>query len=335
MVPNIGPIKLNKLIGELNSIEKVCEVLKAPLDLAEQEIDKAQKAGITLLCLGDEDYPEILKNIHDPPAVIYIKGQLLPQDKKAIAIVGTRVPTPYGLRVAGRLASELSQLGITIISGLALGIDAQAHEGALEANGRTLAVLGSAVDEIFPRQNQKLAERIIENGALVSEFVLGTKPDHWTFPQRNRIISGLSLGTIVIEGGYKSGAMITAKLALEQGREVFAVPGNVELEQSKGPHWLIKQGAKLTESIDDVLEELKHVISVRPVSSVNSVEKPDYSNLSDDEKQVIGLLSKEPRHIDELSRLSGLEISKIATPLLSLELKRLIKPLPGKYFILV
>lgn len=335
MVPNVGPIKLNKLIAELRSIEKVCEMIKAPLDLAEQEIDKAQKAGIKLLCMGDEDYPEALKNIHDPPAVIYIKGQLLSADKKAIAVVGTRVPTPYGLRIAQRLASELAQLGITVISGLALGIDAAAHEGALEAKGRTLAVLGSAVDEIFPKQNQKLAERIIENGALVSEFVLGTKPDHWTFPQRNRIISGLSLGTIVIEGGYKSGAMITAKLALDQGREVFAVPGNVELEQSKGPHWLIKQGAKLTESIDDVLEELSAVLQIARTSNVKPQTSKDLSDLSADEIKIINLLSKEPKHIDELSRLSGLAIARIATPLLSLEIKRLIKALPGKYFILV
>lgn len=332
MVPNIGPIKLNKLISELNSIEKVCEAFKAPLDRAEQEIDKAQRAGISLLCLGDEDYPEALKNIHDPPAVIYVKGQLLPADKKAIAIVGTRVPTPYGLRIAQRLAAELTQLGITIISGLALGIDAAAHEGALEVKGRTLAVLGSAVDEIFPKQNQKLAESIVENGALVSEFALGTKPDHWTFPQRNRIISGLSLGTIVIEGGYKSGAMITAKLALEQGREVFAVPGNVELEQSKGPHWLIKQGAKLVESVDDVLEELKHVMSVEPVKSVNSVEKPNYSGLTDDEQQVISRLSKEPIHIDNLITITGLPVSKVLSLLTMLEVKNLACQLPGKYF---
>ena len=218
---------------------------------------------------------------------------------------------------------------------MALGIDTEAHKAALDAKGRTLAVFGCGIDMIYPPENIQLAKDIPGFGALLSEFPLGSGTSKGTFPRRNRIISGLSLGTIVVEGHYDSGAMITAKDALEQGREVFAVPGNVELEQSKGPHWLIKQGAKLVESVDDVLEELKHVISVKPVSSVNSVEKPDYSGLAEDEKRVISLLSREPRHIDELSRLSGLEISKIATPLLSLELKRLIKPLPGKYFILV
>jgi len=336
MVEGVGPAKLRKLLEEYHSIEEVCQRLSAPLDLAEVEIEKAQKLGIKMLSRVDQEYPELLTNIHDPPSIIYVNGEISPKDKKAIAIVGTRTATRYGKETAERLARELSSLGITILSGLAIGIDAAAHQGALEAGGRTLAVLGSGIDQIYPRQNVKLAEKIVNQGALISEFSLGQKPDTWTFPQRNRIISGLSLGVIIVEGHYDSGAMITAKLALEQGREVFAVPGNIELEQSKGPHWLIKQGAKLIESVDDVLDELQHVLEVkRPkVASGIKREPRDYSDLPEEEQKIMAVLSSEPKHVDEISSETGFPVSQVLGQLMMLEIKNFVRQLPGKMFII-
>ena len=259
-IQGLGPIKTKKLLDQYGSARAICAALNYSTAESEREIEAIKEAKVGILTLDDEEYPKSLRNIYDPPPVIYLKGDFLPQDQKAIAIVGTRKATSYGLDAARKLAFQLAQMGITIVSGLALGIDTAAHAGALEAKGRTIAVLGSGVDQVFPASNKKLAEEIILNGAVVSEFSLGQMPETWTFPQRNRIISGLSVGVIMVEGHYDSGAMITAKLALEQGREVFAVPGNIGLDQTKGPHWLIKQGAKLVESVEDVLEELKHQI---------------------------------------------------------------------------
>lgn len=334
MVEGVGPVKIKKLLEESGSIEKVCQILKAPLDQAEEEINKALKKGITMLCPEDSDYPELLKNIHDPPPVIYVRGNLIKSDNKALAIVGTRTATRYGLETAQRLAKELSSLGITVVSGLAIGIDSAAHRGAVQNKGRTIAVLGSGADEVYPRQNQKLAESIIANGALISEFPLGMKPDTWTFPQRNRIISGLSLGVIMVEGNYDSGAMITAKLALEQGREVFAVPGNIEMEQSKGPHWLIKQGAKLVESVEDVLEELQHVIKIPKEALKRETKEKDLSSLNDKEKKIMSAITLEPKHIDALTQETGLPLPEVSSLLMMLEIKGFIRQLAGKMFIL-
>jgi DNA processing protein len=216
---------------------------------------------------------------------------------------------------------------------MALGIDSAAHEGALEVNGRTVAVLGCGADVVYPPSNNKLMQSILNSGAIISEFPPGSKPENWMFPQRNRIISGLSLGVIVIEGHYDSGAMITAKLALDQGREVFAVPGNVELDQSKGPHWLIKQGAKLVESVEDVLEELNMVI---PESRTRITEHrtPDLSNLPPDERKIVSVLSLEPKHIDGISVETDLSIPQVSSLLMMLEVKKIVRQLPGKVFVL-
>ncbi|MFH1542887.1 MAG: DNA-processing protein DprA [bacterium] len=293
-----------------------------------EEYDLVRESDVQTSTLDDESYPELLKNIYDPPPVLYVKGQLPTQ--KTLAIVGTRRATRYGLEMAKKLAYELASCGITVVSGLAAGIDTEAHKGALEAKGKTIAVFGCGVDTVYPASNRSLAKEIESSGALVSEFPLGVGTEKGNFPRRNRIISGLSLGTIVIEGHYKSGAMITAKQALDQGREVFAVPGQAGMEQSMGPHWLIKQGAKLVESVDDVLEELN--IEYRAQNAER--ETHDFSGLSSVEQEIVKTLSREPKHIDNISLDSRLAIPQVSSLLLMLEMKKIVRQVPGKMFLL-
>jgi len=300
------------------------------------ELNGVLEGNIKVLTLEDEEYPENLKNIYDPPPVLYIRGKIEKSDQKALAIVGTRRASSYGLEIAKKLAGELAALGITIVSGMATGIDSAAHRGALEGKGRTIAVFGTGVDEIFPSQNKELAGQIAFAGALVSEFPLGTKGEKGNFPRRNRIISGLSLGVIVVEGHYDSGAMITAKLALDQGREVFAVPGNVQLDQSKGPHWLIKQGAKLVESVQDVLDELRMVMPAKmPNDELRMTnEGRNYPELNEEEKKIVSVLSLEPKHLDVISMETKLSIPQVSSTLMMLEIKKVVRQLPGKMFVL-
>lgn len=361
-VPNLGAVTIKKLWDKYGNIKEVWEAeegqilkvedlnkaaVKAFLENRksinlEKELDKVQGKNIKVLTLEDKEYPFALKNIYDPPPVLYIKGDLIKDDEKALAIVGTRKASRYGLEIAQRLASELATMGITIVSGMAMGIDTAAHKGALTAKGRTLAVFGCGVDVIFPSENKNLADEIVGSGALVSEFPVGTGTEKRNFPRRNRIISGLSLGVIVVEGHYDSGAMITAKAALDQGREVFAVPGNIEMEQSKGPHWLIKQGAKLVETVDDVLEELNLKVSQNRQPAAASSSTPlgtsrkqiDLSALPPDERKIIQVLSLEPKYIDNIAIESGLPISQVSSLLLMLEMKKIIRQLPGKMFVL-
>ncbi|MFA4966947.1 MAG: DNA-processing protein DprA [Candidatus Margulisiibacteriota bacterium] len=345
MVEGIGPARLKKLMDEHGSIEKVCAAIDAPVLKAEEEIRSAETKNIRIFSVEDNGYPFLLKQIHDPPPVIYVKGDLLEKDKNAIAIVGTRIASRYGLNTAKQFAFELASLGITVISGMALGIDAAAHEGALDAGGRTIAVLGCGVDRIYPPENSELYSKIIEKGgAIVSEYPIGFPHDKWTFPQRNRIISGLSLGVIIIEGGYKSGAMITAKVALEQGREVFAVPQNIDSELGRGPHWLIKQGAKLVESVDDVLDELKFQIpnlktcperiEGSQTNPKSQLQKTRPENLSTEEEKIYNVLSATPKHFDQITISCGLSVQQVASLLTMLEIKKIVHQLPGKLFIL-
>lgn len=284
---------------------------------------------INVIKITDKEYPELLKKIYDPPDELYIKGDVSALNGKCLAIVGTRTATEYGKGISRKFAKELSRCGITIVSGLAEGIDTEAHKGALEAGGKTIAVFGCGIDQVFPASNIKLAEEIEKSGTLVSEYKPGTPTAKWTFPRRNRIISGLSLGVVMVEGHYDSGAMITAKLALDEGREVFAVPGSVEIDQTKGPHWLIKQGAKMAENIDDILEEL----DIEHVAREEPSKKPDYSGLSKEEARTISCLTKEPKHIDVISAESELETHEALGVLSMLEIKGMVKQLPGKYFI--
>lgn len=332
-VKGLGPVKLKKLLEQYSSAQAACAALNCPLPDVDEELRKLSGMKAQAFTVEDAAYSQSLKNIHDPPPILYVKGALLPADGKAVAIVGTRKASRYGLEIAKKLASQLAHCGVTIVSGLALGIDTAAHQGALEAGGRTLAVLGSAIDKVYPVSNLALAKKIEASGALISEFPLGQEPDKWTFPQRNRIISGLSLGVIVVEGHYDSGALITAKEALEQGREVFAVPGNVELEQSKGPHWLIKQGAKLVETVEDVLEEFSWAgkITNYGLRITNEGRNPE---LNEEEAKIYKTLSYEPKHIDNIALEAGVSSGQAAGLLMVLEVKKAVRQLPGKMFIL-
>lgn len=355
-IPNIGPVTIKKLWQHFGSIESVWKAdekdlakiegisksaiksflkNKGQIDL-DMEWEAIKRAKIKVLTLEDDEYPKPLKNIYDPPPALYIKGEDIKPDIKALAIVGTRRASRYGKEMAKKLAYELASLGIVVVSGMALGIDTHAHEGALEANGKTIAVFGCGVDIIYPSSNRDLAKKIELSGTVVSEFPLGTGIEKGHFPRRNRVIAGLALGTIVVEGHYDSGAMITAKYALEEGREVFAVPGSIEIDQSKGPHWLIKQGAKLIETVEDILEELPLITAKRISDSKlkKHRQERDYSNLSDDERKIVAVLSLEPKYIDNISVETGLSTPQVSSLLMMLEVNKIVRQLPGKMFVL-
>jgi len=345
MVEDIGSIRTQALLREFGSLEKVFKAgaddiagvkeigpiigAKVPqaiedIDL-KKEMDLIKKYGVKVITFLDKDYPENLKNIYDPPVVLYVKGSILPGDKLAIAIVGSRLASFYGLQTAEKLGFELASHGITIISGLARGIDSSSHKGALKAKKRTIAVLGSGLANIYPEEHRELARKISESGAVISEFPMATIPDKGNFPKRNRIISGLSLGVVCVEAAEKSGALITCDCALEQGREVFAVPGKVDSMTSKGTNRLIKQGAKLAQGVEDILEELNmgNFASCQAEGSV----------LDKDESLVYTLLSSDPKYIDDICQESGIGLNRIAGILLNLEIKKFAKQLPGKNFI--
>ena len=295
----------------------------------EGEIELCRQYAVTILTEAQPDYPRLLREIHDPPGVLFVRGQLKPQDNLAIAIVGTRHATQYGLQQAQRLAASLARAGLTIISGLARGIDAAAHRGALEADGRTLAILGSGVLNIYPPEHQRLADEVVARGALVSESVPRAEPLAGTFPQRNRIISGMSLGVIVVEAGFQSGALITARLAMEQGREVFAVPGRVDSRTAHGCHRLIRDGAKLVESADDVLEELGPLVEATPRADGQRTHHPAELLLNELEQQVLAAFSHEPKSIDEVLAETGLPVPQVLSTLSVLEMRHLIRRLSG------
>jgi DNA processing protein len=297
-----------------------------------EDQERVARAGVRVIVWGDPDYPTRLQEIASAPPVLYVRGTLESADEAAVAIVGARHATAYGETVAGELAGELSRRGLTIVSGLARGIDAAAHRGALEAGGRTIAVLGSGLDRIYPPEHRGLAEGVTAAGAVVSEFPLGTAPLRLHFPRRNRIISGLSLGVIVVEASVGSGALITAHHALEQGREVFAVPGRVHARYSEGCNRLIKAGAKLVETWEDVLSELvphlKRRTAVRPAVPPPPVPPA----LTAEEQRVFDLLAAGPLHIDALIVRAGLGGGRVASALVGLEMKGVVRQLSGKVF---
>lgn len=298
--------------------------------LPEEELNLVSKNKIQVLTIEDLLYPENLKNIHYPPPLLYFKGNILESDKNSISIVGSRKATYYGKMVAEKLSKDLALAGLTVISGLARGIDTAAHKGAISVNGRTIAVLGCGIDHIYPPENRRLAEEIEGSGALISEFPLYTLPERKNFPRRNRVISGLSLGTVVVEAAEKSGALITADFALEQGREVFAIPGNINSPLSNGSHNLIKQGAKLVENFKDILEEIHIVL---PQKTTNRKVVKENTALTEEEKRIYQIISKEPIQIDDIIGASKLSAGKASEVLLNLELKDLIKEIEGKRFI--
>ncbi len=287
----------------------------------EAEMAKVHKAGAWLVTLIDDAYPAQLRKLPDAPPVLYIKGSLVPPDERALAIVGTRKATTYGRDAAHHFAKELAGNGVTVISGLAQGIDAAAHRGALDADGRTFGVLGSGVDNIYPREHQKLAQEITQHGAIISEFPIGTAPEARNFPRRNRIISGLSLGVLVVEAPEKSGAMITATVAAEQGRDVFAVPGNIFSKTSGGTNRLIQDGAKLVMNVADILDEFNIVHNNVQVRVVTEQIAPANAN----ELTILDYLSADPIHIDDLVRMSGLPVAMVSSTLTILELKGLAR----------
>ncbi|MBI1806321.1 MAG: DNA-protecting protein DprA [Ignavibacteria bacterium] len=299
---------------------------------AEVQLSKVNKVNARVLTFWDKQYPDALKRIFDPPTYLFVRGEILDVDKYAIAVVGTRSPSEYGETMAERFSQEVSRLGITVVSGLARGIDTVAHSTSLKSYGRSIAVVGSGVDIIYPPENRNLADRLIEHGAMVSEYEMGAKPDAVNFPRRNRIISGLALGTLVIETDVNGGAMITATTALDQNREVFALPGNISSKRSKGCHALIKDGrAKLVETIEDILDELGPKLRPLLRNSTSEDRKPSVE-LTLFERKIYDVLAADSRHIDSIAEESCMSISDVLVNLLSLEFKGLVKQLAGKMF---
>ena len=309
-----------------------------PPDTVYKNIELCREKGISVITLTDPAYPRLLGELPDPPPYLYVMGGLQP-DAACIAIVGSRHPTGYGRSMAETLSRELADCGLHIVSGMARGIDTVAHQAALDAGGRTYAVLGSGLANIYPRENRSLAEKIAGRGAVISEFPILSEPKGHHFPVRNRIISGMSVGTIVVEAAKKSGSLITARLAAEQGREVFAVPGSIQSFKSTGTHGLLKQGAKLIENVADVLDEISHMINLTPVHSNENQKRtadPETNSspaLDTDESLVLRTLEDYPVHIDEIVRKTGLEPGKTAGVLLRLEMQGRITQEPGKYFV--
>jgi DNA processing protein len=295
----------------------------------EKELKAAAKLDLKIITITGAGYPENLRNIPGAPIVLYVKGEIRPEDNFAIGIVGSRQASFYGLSTAEKFASELSAQGFTIVSGMARGVDTSAHRGALKVSGRTLAVMGSGFNNIYPRENKELAEEISRVGAVISEFPLNEQPLKENFPRRNRIISGLSLGLLVTEAARNSGALITADFALEQGREVFALPGKIDSESSSGTNALIKQGAKLVTGVEDILEEF----SLTPVSPEKIGVSPKHNLKNEEENRLYGLITPGGVSLDELIEKANMDIPEISAILLALQLRKLIRQLPGKQFV--
>jgi DNA processing protein len=307
------------------------------------ELELAHKLGVYLINLDDERYPPVLRRIYDPPPVLYVKGSLARDDSLGISIVGSRRCSLYGQEQSSRLAHFLASAGFTICSGMARGIDTAAHQGALSAGGRTIAVQGCGLARIFPPENKKLFELITESGACLSELPLKYEPLRENFPPRNRIIAGLSLGTIVIEAAFRSGALITARAAVDYDREVMAVPGKIDSPLSKGAHKLIKQGARLIDSVEDVTEALGHIgeqlaehVSIAATNAVKRTAKTLFDasqlKLSDAERKIYDCLNSEPKHVEQVTAETNLAIGVVNATLISMRLKGLIKQLPGRMF---
>jgi DNA processing protein len=304
--------------------------------MAQEILDWGNREGCRFLVRGQDCYPEMLASMHDPPLVLYARGRVEALRQPAIAIVGTRRPTYYGLQMGQGLAADLASRGLAIVSGLARGIDAAAHQGCLENGGHTIAVLGCGIDVIYPREHRHLTQRILESGLLLSEFPPGTSPAPQNFPIRNRIISGLALGTLIVEASEYSGSLITARLAMEQGRELFALPGNLTSPQSFGPNYLIKQGAKLVQSWRDVVEELTPDLrrEILTRETAQPVEAPNLDLLSDEEKRVLELLqTDQATQFDHLLKKSGYQISRLSSVLLDLEMGHWLRQVPGSLYV--
>ncbi len=312
----------------------VTNIVHFPKDkFLEGEYNYLRKSDIKILSVFDEDYPSLLKQIKHAPLVLYIKGNLKLLNSSSVALVGSRKASSYGLKIAEEFGFSLSQAGMTVVSGGAYGIDTVSHKGALKANGGTIAVLGCGLNHVYPKENAKLFEDIAQKGLLVSEFPMDTAPLAYNFPRRNRIVSGLSLATVVIEAGEKSGALITADFALEQNREVFAVPGNIDSIYSQGSNRLIKEGSKIALSSKEVLEELGVEIKNQLANEI--IDEKEKIHLSEEEYKIYELIDQNPSHIDIISSRCGQGIGLLMGCMLNLELKGVVKQLPGQYYIRV
>jgi DNA processing protein len=354
MVEHVGPVRARQLLEHFGEAAKILSASKHQLlnvrgigaetaesiagweksvDLA-AEMKRIADSGCEIVIQPDTHYPELLREIYDPPMVLYVKGKLTAKDKNGVAMVGSRMTTHYGIEVARKLAYQLAYTGVTVVSGGARGIDTAAHQGALSGKGRTICVLGTGISIIFPPENAELFERIAANGAVISQFPYNRKADKQSFAIRNRIVAGMTLGTVVVEANLTSGALITANFATEYGRQVFAVPGRIDSPRSKGCHELIKKGAKLCEGVEDILSEFEYLFpaSNRPPSANETGVLPAL-DLSENEQKVFGVLDSEELTTDDVIRKSGLPSSAVSVALFSLEMKRLVRQLPGKLFV--
>ncbi|WHH58924.1 DNA-processing protein DprA [Petroclostridium sp. X23] len=352
-INGIGSVKAAKLLRifqkpemvwragkkELESIQGIGKqdierLLNKDLDTAKKVLYDTQRLNINIISMNDSGYPRMLKKIYDPPCVLYVRGRLPGENNISIAMVGARKASNYGRNAAEKIASSLAERGICIVSGMARGIDTSSHRGALKAGGKTAAVLGCGVDVVYPKENAELMNYIIKNGAVISEYPPATAPIQNNFPARNRIISGMTLGTIVVEAGERSGSLITVDFALEQGRDVFAVPGNIDTHYSIGTNNLIKQGAKMVTCIEDILEELQiNNYQLCNTKDIKQINDPVYLDITDEEKIVYSHLSSTPVHIDELCGSIGYSVQKINCILTLLEMKGLIRQIAGKHFV--
>ncbi len=354
MLPNIGPVRVRTLLETFGEPQAILDASSSQLtriqgigpEVADSitrwraladldgELNRIEKAGVHVVTQRDAEYPSLLKQIASPPLVLYVRGKLDPRDSHSVGIVGSRRTTLYGRETAQKLAIQLAHCGMTVTSGGARGIDTAAHEGALKIQGRTVAVVGCGLDVIYPPENKELFEKIAATGAVISEFPFGTEPDKQTFPMRNRIISGMSLGVVVVEASLTSGALITVNFASEQGRQIFAVPGRIDSPLSKGPHRLIQEGAKLVEDAEDILEEFEYLFSKKERTSTaaaaGTIAAP---NLTETEGKIYALVHDDEVTLDEMIRASGLTSAAVSATLLALEMKKLVRQLPGKRFV--
>ncbi len=348
-VPNVGPVTVKSLLDyfgdpktvflqdravlgkfmKSNAIDSLLDYDPEKDSFIEEEIGRIEREDIRIVTPLDKEFPKLLRSILDPPGILYVRGEILPKDEIAVSIVGTRRASRYGIDQARRFAKYLAQQGITIVSGMAMGIDGNAQEAAIEAGGRTIAALGCGVDVIYPNINRKLYAKIAQNGAIVSEYAMGTKPAPENFPKRNRIISGLSLGTLIIEGGRKSGALITYKYALDQGREVFAIPGAIDRPTSEGPNMLIKKGATAVTSPEEIIDYLNIPMKTKEARrKALDIAK----SLDGIEKVIFEALDYEGKHIDIIARETKMDSQHVLMTLSILELRDLVKRHPGMCF---
>ena len=348
MVPHLGPVRLRRLLeifgsperllsarrAELQGIDGLSQALVDSLSSWESVVDLTKELarihdfGATVLTMEDAEYPALLREIHNPPTVLYVWGKLESRDHHAVGVVGSRRTSHYGLECAKKISYQIAYAGLTVVSGLARGIDTAAHQGALAAKGRTVAVLGTGLHHLYPSENQALAEKIISSGAVITEFPMETTPDRQTFPMRNRIISGWGFGLLVVEAGLNSGALISASQAGEQGRNLYAIPGPIDRPTSQGTNRLIQQGAKLVMSVDDILEDVQALFPKAPTLQPS---KPP--GIEGDLLKVYEAITSQETAIDEIIQRSGIGASSATVALLQLEMRHLVKQLPGKYFV--